>query len=246
MMTGMTDPVAPNPSHPSSSEASEYEAPAIYTLWAVFRRDPAEPRTLDGAQTAAEMTAAVQEVEASGVTLRGIYDVSGFKAESDLLFWLHGDDPAALQSALRILRRTKAVSGLLPEWNYMAVHRAAEFNKHHIPAFVEGKPPKDWMCVYPFIRSHEWYLLRGEERARMLKEHGMVGHGYTDVLSNTVAAFALGDYEWVVPLECDTLVRLTDMMRDLRYVDARLHVTLETPFFTGRRITPAEVAEVLS
>jgi chlorite dismutase len=201
---------------------------------------------LDAAQAGTELARAVADVERSGVSVRGIYDVSAFKAAADLMFWLHGDDPAALQSALRMLRRTKPVAGLLPEWNYMAVHRAAEFNKSHIPAFVEGKPPKEWMCVYPFIRSHEWYLLRNDERARMLKEHGMVGHSYEGVLSNTVAAFALGDYEWVVPLESDELVQLTDMMRALRYVDARLHVTVETPFFTGRRITPDEVAEVLS
>ncbi|HEU0256321.1 MAG TPA: hydrogen peroxide-dependent heme synthase [Microbacteriaceae bacterium] len=242
----MTDPAAGTSPHPADSSSSDYEAPAIYTLWAVFRRDPANPATLDPAATAAELHTALAAAEKSGVTVRGIYDVSGFKAESDLMFWLHGADPAALQAALRQLRRTKAIAGLLPEWNYMAVHRAAEFNKHHIPAFVEGKAPKEWTCVYPFIRSHEWYLLRDGERARMLKEHGMVGHSYTGVLSNTVAAFALGDYEWVVPLESDELVQLTDMMRALRYVDARLHVTLETPFFTGRRITPDEVAEVLS
>ena len=29
----------------------------------------------------------------------------------------------------------------------------------------------------------------------MLRDHGMAARGYGDVLANTVAAFALGDYE---------------------------------------------------
>ena len=35
------------------------------------------------------------------------------------------------------------------------------------------------------------------------------------------------------------------MMRDLRATDARMHVRDELPFYTGRRITTAELVEVL-
>ena len=55
-----------------------------YTLWAVFRRDPSRPAP------AGDLTAAVAEVEASGVVVRGFYDVSGMRADADLMVWLHG------------------------------------------------------------------------------------------------------------------------------------------------------------
>jgi chlorite dismutase len=216
----------------------------VYALWAVFRRDPAHPFVeADGA--AAELDQAIHVVTGTGVTVRGIYDVSGFKADTDLMIWMHGEDPRKLQQALRTLRRTHVFHGLIQHWNYMAVTRDAEFNKTHVPAFVQGKEPREWTCVYPFVRSHEWYLIREDARNRMLAEHGRAGHLFTEVLSNTMAAFALGDYEWIVPLESDDLTALVDLMRTLRYVDARLYVTQETPFFTGRRITSAEAAEVL-
>ena len=80
----------------------------------------------------------------------------------------------------------------------------------------------------------------------MLAEHGRRGAAFRSVITNTVAAFALGDYEWILPMESDELTDLVDMMRDLRGVEARLHVKEETPFFTGRRIEVAEIAEVLS
>ncbi len=242
-MGAVSDRVEPAASPVSSSSD---DVPAVFTLWAVFARPtggvPADALT----SVAADLDAAIARIGADGVTVRGTYDVSGFKADADLLFWLHGDSPRALQSALRVLRRVPAIAALAPVQTFLAVHRAAEFNRQHIPAFVRGIAPKDWITVYPFVRSKDWYLLRDNERSRMLAEHGRAGAGYTGVLTNTVAAFALGDYEWIVPIEGDELTDLVDMMRDLRYVDARRHVVIETPFFTGHRIGASEVAEVLS
>ena len=79
----------------------------------------------------------------------------------------------------------------------------------------------------------------------MLAEHGTAGRKFPQVLANTVASFALGDYEWLLGLEADELVDLVDLMRSLRHVDARLHVREEIPFYTGRRIELAELPEVL-
>jgi chlorite dismutase len=79
----------------------------------------------------------------------------------------------------------------------------------------------------------------------MLAEHGRMGAAFRGVVANTVSAFALGDYEWLLPMESDELTDLVDMMRDLRATDARRHVRDELPFYTGRRISTAELVEVL-
>jgi len=99
--------------------------------------------------------------------------------------------------------------------------------------------------VYPFVRSYEWYLLPEEERRDMLAEHGRQARGYPDVRANTVAAFALGDYEWILAFEADELDRIVDLMRDLRASRARLDVREEVPFFTGRRRSMAELVASL-
>lgn len=80
----------------------------------------------------------------------------------------------------------------------------------------------------------------------MLADHGRKGAAFTGVVANTVASFALGDYEWVLPMEADELTDLVDMMRELRYTEARRHVREEVPFFTGRRIPTSAVPEVLA
>lgn len=238
--TVATPAVSPSP------QSNEQPPAPVFTLWAVFTRPAAGVSADLTATVAADLDRALAEIAQSGVHTRGIYDVSGFKADTDLLFWLHGDSPEALQAALRTLRRIPAIAALVPHTNLFGTHREAEFNRSHVPAFVRGVDAKGWLAVYPFVRSKDWYLMRDGERSRMLAEHGRAGHDYSGVLTNTVAAFALGDYEWVVPVESDDLGELVDMMRALRYVDARRHVIEETPFFTGRRIETAEVGEVLA
>lgn len=222
--------------------AKEDHTKTGYTLWAVFRRDP----TASSGDDSSSLSAAVEAVEAAGVTVRGFYDVSSLRADADLMIWLHGGTPQALQWALRELRRDALLQPLLPTWNAMGVHVDAEFSASHRPAFMRDTEPEAWLTVYPFVRSYDWYLLPDEERRSMLANHGRKGGAYPQVLANTVASFALGDYEWILALEAPELVDLVDLMRALRQTEARRHVREEVPFYTGRRIPIADIAEVLN
>jgi len=224
--------------------AREINAQIVYTGFAVYAR----ASELDAPQdkATAELIDLVAELGERGVTVRGFYDVSALRADADLMVWWHAPTAEALQAAGRSLRRTAVGRTLSPSWSAMGLHRPAEFNKGHVPAFLAGAAPKNWATVYPFVRSYEWYLLPDAERRGMLVEHGMMGREYDQVLSNTVAAFALGDYEWLLALEADELHDTVDLMRHLRASGARLHVREETPFFSGRRVDEAEVVEVLA
>ncbi len=218
------------------------ESPSGFALWAVWRRDPAVRGPVD----VGGLADAVAAVEAGGVAVRGFYDVSGLRADADLLVWLTGDTADGLQAALRTLRRVPAIAALLPTWNALGVHREAEFSRAHAPAFLRGLPPQGWVTVYPFVRSYDWYLLPDDERRGMLADHGRKGSEHAGVQANTVASFALGDYEWILALEADEVTELVDLMRHLRKTEARRHIREEVPFFTGRRIGVDEIAEVLA
>ncbi|GAA2030889.1 chlorite dismutase family protein [Agromyces tropicus] len=244
----MSSPAAEGAADARPTDSDSAPSPEGYTLFAVLRKDPARPDDLDGHDVPRfvdELDGVIRLVEDEGVVVRGIYDVSGLRADADVMLWLHGPTADGLQWALRELRRARLFRALLPTWNAMGVHRDAEFNKAHVPGFLRGVEPKGWLTVYPFVRSYEWYLLPPEERGRMLAEHGRKGAAFRGVVANTVSAFALGDYEWLLPMESDELNDLVDMMRDLRATDARRHVRDELPFYTGRRITTAELVEVL-
>jgi hydrogen peroxide-dependent heme synthase len=214
-----------------------------YTMWSVFRA--AEPLPALRDDVAAEADALIADLETKDVVVRGTYDVSALRADADLLVWWHSSSSDALQEAYGLLRRTALGRHLAPVWSQMALHRPAEFNKSHVPAFLAGEEARAYVCVYPFVRSYEWYLLPDEERREMLAEHGKMARGYPDVRANTVASFALGDYEWMLAFEADDLHRIVDLMRDLRASRARRHVREEVPFYTGRRRSIAEIVAAL-
>jgi chlorite dismutase len=217
-----------------------------YTMWSVFRlRDRLDEQALDRAALAAEVEELFEQLGAKDVVTRGTYDVSGLRADADVMVWWHGPTADDLQEAYARFRRTGLGRRLEPVWSVMALHRPAEFNKSHVPAFLAEEEAHDYVCVYPFVRSYDWYLLPDDERRAMLAEHGQQARGFPDVRANTVASFALGDYEWVLAFEADELHRIVDLMRELRASRARMHVREEVPFYTGRRKPVSELVAAL-
>lgn len=217
-----------------------------YTLYTVFARAGQRAESASSAEAIAEFEQLIEELKADGVTLRGLYDVSAMRDNADIMVWTHGSTPEKLQAAVRKIRRTALFSATTIVWSTMGVHREAEFTRNHAPAYARQKAPEAWVCVYPFVRSYDWYYMNPERRAEMLKNHGMKAIDFPQVLANTVATFGLNDYEWVLALEAPELVDLVDMMRHFRNTEARLHVREEIPFYTGRRVNAADVAEVLA
>lgn len=244
-------PQAPATNQPNdlpTTDGAEVDSERInrevrYAMYSVFRA--VSPLGTDREHLASEVAELLSTVADEGVVVRGLYDVSGLRADADFMVWWHAETVELLQSAYQRLRRTQLGTQLEPVWSNVAIHRPAEFNRGHIPAFLSGEEPRAYACVYPFVRSYEWYVLPEEERRAMLREHGMAAKDYKDVRANTLASFALGDYEWLLAFEADELHRIVDLMRELRAVDARRHVREEVPFYTGPRIDVAQLVASL-
>lgn len=215
-----------------------------YTMYSVFRMPGCRLPTNRGG-VGDEADDFVEALDGKGVTVRGVYDLSGMRADADWMVWWHADTIEALQHAYNGLRQTALGRVSEPVWTSAGLHRAAEFNRAHIPAFLAGEPPRTYLCVYPFVRSYEWYLLQDTERRSLLAEHGKMARDFPDVRANTVASFALNDFEWILAFEADELHRIVDLMRHLRGSETRRHVREEVPFYTGTRRTMSELVESL-
>ena len=220
-------------------KAREINESIRYAMWSVFDATILLPEDRSG--LVSEVQSVIADFEGQGVVVRGWYDVAGLRADATTMLWWHAEDIDVLQAAYNALRRTAWGRAMTPVWSNVALHRPAEFNKSHIPAFLADEQARDYVCVYPFVRSYEWYVMDDDERRAMLSEHGQMGREYPDVRSNTVASFALGDYEWILAFEADELHRIVDLMRSLRASRARLHVREELPFYTGRRRPLADI-----
>lgn len=204
----------------------------IFASYPVFR---AVTSLGEDREVAAKEVQALFDDVAERIEVRGVYSTAGFRADADLMFWWVGRSPDALQDLLTRFRRTQVGRTLEQREQFLGLVRPAEFAPDHLPAFVQGKPPKRYACVYPFVRSPEWYLLPPEERGSLLREHGGAGREFDDVWANTTSAFGLGDWEWVLAFEADGLERIVELIRRLRATEARRFTKVEIPFFTGIR-----------
>ena len=225
---------------PSRQEAEELNEQIRYLSYSVFRVAD-DLGDLNREDLAKELTEAIAHID--NVVVRGIYDVSVFRADADIMFWYHAPTVEDLQKVYAAIRTSALGSVLETVWSVVGIHRPAEFNRSHVPAFLTDDDPGEYLCVYPFVRSYEWYLLEPRERGKMLHDHGKAAAGYKDIKANTVSGFALGDYEWLLAFEAQHLERIVDLMRDLRNTEARMHVRKEIPFFTGPR---KELVDIIS
>jgi hydrogen peroxide-dependent heme synthase len=183
---------------------------------------------------------------ADRVTVRGTYSSVGFRPDADLMMWWVASSAEEVQDLMVAFGRTGLGKRLELAWAFLGVVRPAEFAADHLPAFLKGDAPRKYLCVYPFVRTPEWYLLPREERSALLAEHGQMGREFPDVLANTTSAFGLGDWEWILAFEADELPRLVDCIRRLRSAEARRYTKVEVPFVTGiRKELPAAVRNMV-
>ncbi|MBC2681672.1 hydrogen peroxide-dependent heme synthase [Corynebacterium anserum] len=207
-----------------------------YAMYSVFK---VEQGFLDSDRVAVaeDFQKFLDSYEDKDLVIRGVYDLTGLRAEADIMIWWHAEKMEDLQAAYkRFLRETLLGQNCEPVWSNAGLHRPSEFNKSHLPSFIMGEDPEQWICVYPFVRSYDWYIMDPAQRSKLLREHGMAAVGFDDVRANTISGFALGDYEWLLAFESPTLERIVELMHKMRYTEARLHVREEIPFFTGKRI----------
>ncbi len=202
----------------------------IYTLYPVFAATRELRDRFADEKDRARAAGAIEELFkrwGDDVRVRGTYSTVGFRSDADLMLWLSAGSAEELQRAVVEFRRTELGDRLTLAWAFMGVVKPAEFAPDHRPAFVKGDPPQTYLCVYPFVRTPEWYLLPKEERAALLRDHGAAGREFPEVLGNTTNAFGLGDWEWILAFESSTLDSIVEVIRRLRETEARRYVKVE-------------------
>jgi len=255
------------------------DAASIFAAFWLYRLDPAWRRLKPDAQRAGKeaFTRALAERDPR-VTLRGAYSLVGLRNDADLLLWAHGTDLDAMQRLAVDLSHTGLGQYLTSAYTYIGVVGGGRYDPEHRPSFLRGMPPRNFLSMYPFTKTSEWYLLPYERRREMMADHGRLGRKYTvpreaqdtagqghgapnsghtakpaitvaepasaaggTVLSNTVDAYGLGDYEFIVAFESDDPAELCRMVEELRTVEVRRFTKVDTPIFLGRRREPADV-----
>lgn len=183
-----------------------------YSAYWLYKLDPAFARLPEQEQRAGKAAyLAAIEARPASVTLRGVYSFVGFREDADLMLWIHGVDLDAMQEFAVRLRQTGLGRYLNSVQTYIGVVAGGRYDPSHLPSFMLGAEPKNFISVYPFVKTTEWYLLPYDKRRELMAEHGVVGRRFavareyqTPSTSTSTARGSGGVATVAAPVESET------------------------------------------
>lgn len=226
---------------------SEHGTTTTYANFWVYRVDPVWRRQPEAEKAAAreQFASLFEAASTEDVALRGAYSTVGLRHDADLIFWVVTDDIDAMQRLAIAINGSELGGWLEPRYTFLGVALGSRYTSDHAPAFVKGVPPKRYLSVYPFVKTHEWYQVPFEERRAAMAEHGRMGREYPNILTNTISSFGIADHEFVVAFESDDIGEMVKMVEYLRPAASRPYTKLDTPIILGvKKEMPAVLADL--
>ncbi|BBL78169.1 hypothetical protein RxyAA322_00230 [Rubrobacter xylanophilus] len=229
--------------------APEEQLPAQYINYVFFKLDPLWRRLPDEERKRGKEEFLRAAEESSENLLLRSYSLMGLRADADFMLWRIGYDLDAFESMQASLMRSGLGRYLSVAYSYFALARRSIYVGEHTPGFENKRyiiPGEgEFLFVYPFVKTREWYRLPLEERQRMMNEHMRIGRKHYPIKNNTAYCFGIDDYEFILSFEAESPQKFQDLMMELRESEASSYTELDTPIFTCRRKPLAKILENL-
>jgi len=137
-----------------------------------------------------------------------------------------------------------------PEWNTRIGETLERQRAAMAPRLFPEMPDAKFCCFYPMNRrrgeSKNWYQLPIAERARQMKEHGLVGRRYAgDVKQIISGSIGFDDWEWGVDLFADDPLVFKKLIYEMRFDEVSAVYAEFGTFFVGRRWKAADLPALL-
>jgi chlorite dismutase len=178
--------------------------------------------------------AKVVEEAAPGIVTTS-YSGIGFRNDTDLVLWRRGGSPRAMQDMTALLLQTGVGAYLQPTHSLFGFTRPSAYTRRPTTQeqAISEERHGEYLVVYPFTKTIDWYLMSKEARQGMMNEHMRVGHSYADVSQTLLYATGLTDAEFIVAYEMDDLARFQSLVIDLRATEARRYTLRDAPVITA-------------
>jgi len=230
-------------------QAQEEKLPAQYINYLFFKLDPGWRHLPDEEREKGkrEFLDAVEK-HSGGMLLRS-FSLMGLRSDADFMLWRIGYDLDAFEEMTAALLKSGLGKYLSTTYSYFGLSRRSIYVGEHTPGWENRRyiiPGEgDYLFVYPFVKTREWYRLPLEERQRMMNEHMHIGRKHYPVKNNTAYCFGIDDYEFILSFEAETPEKFQDLMMELRESEASAYTELDTPIFTCRRRPLEKILENL-
>jgi chlorite dismutase len=204
---------------------------AFYRLDPVFRRLPADEQRA----AAAGFVDLVHTWASSDDLILRTYSLVGLRADVDFMLWRIAFDPLAIQAMEAAIRRSPLGAYLSPVYSYLSLQRRSPY-VNRLKEAGEGVEllagQGQYLFVYPFVKTRDWYLLSPHARQGMMDEHIAASSPFKGVHLNTSYSYGLDDQDFVVAFDSDYPQEFVDLVGRLRYTAASRYTQRDTPMFT--------------
>jgi len=178
------------------------------------------------------------------------YSTVGLRTNVDFMIWRIGYELEPIQEMTSRLNKTEMAKYIEPSQSFLSMTKRSMYIDKDNPEHVEDRlhiiPGKSqYLFVYPFVKTREWYSRPAEQRQEMMDEHIRIGMKYRSVKLHTTYSFGLDDQEFVVAFETDHPADFLDLVQELRETKASSYTLRDTPMFTCRQRTLAECLDSL-
>jgi chlorite dismutase len=228
--------VAPAPASAPEARVEEVAPVASQFVQYLFLKVDSEWRRLDAATQARGRTEFEHVVAAAapGITTHA-YSTLGLKADAQLMLWWKSTSPVTVQDTLGALLATGLGRYCEIAHSLWGLTRPSIYTKRRTTQeqAVEETTRLQYLVVYPFSKTIEWYLMSRDARQGMMNEHMRIGHDFGDVRQVLLYTTGLDDQEFIVAYETDSLERHQDLVIALRSTEARRYTLRDTPIFTA-------------
>ena len=237
------------PSH-AEVEVEKAKLPRQFVNFTFYKARP-EWRLLSDADKQRSRETFVKTVEEfrSSLLIHS-YSTIGLRTNVDFMIWRIGYDLEPIQEMTSRLNRTEMAKYIEPSQSFLSMTKRSMYIDKDNPEHVEDRlhivPGRSqYLFVYPFVKTREWYSQPGEKRQEMMDEHIRIGSKYRSVKLHTTYSFGLDDQEFVVAFETDYPSDFLDLVQELRETKASSYTLRDTPMFTCRQRTLSECLEAL-
>ena len=178
------------------------------------------------------------------------YSTIGLRTNVDFMIWRIGYELEPIQEMTSRQNKTEMAKYIEPSQSFLSMTKRSMYIDKDNPEHVEDRlhivPGKSqYLFVYPFVKTREWYSRPAEQRQEMMDEHIRIGSKYRSVKLHTTYSFGLDDQEFVVAFETDYPADFLDLVQELRETKASSYTLRDTPMFTCRQRTLNECLESL-
>ncbi len=111
-------------------------------------------------------------------------------------------------------------------------------------------PKRRHVSFYPMNKRRgehrNWYLERFEDRAAMMREHGMIGRHYSGKVNQIISgSMGLDDWEWGVDLFADDPLVFKKLITEMRFDRASAEFAEFGPFYVGLQFGSEDLVTLL-